>query len=173
MSFWSTVNRRIELGRGRTLNLQVNQKLTPSQVRRLDSLNRSSYYTDVNPAPRSGRRFLYTESELLELVYLYLENDNTVSVRDRYLTNNPDTNHTPDSVQSVAYQLRSLDVNYPDYTNWVPKCLVIDTARSVNPDRFGQNVVKKQSAKDLLSDLSIDDIMSLDQSDIDHMLSFA
>ena len=79
----------------------------------------------------------YQDSELVDIIALYLDNSNPATVGQRYMDANPDTEHTMDSVTSVAYQLRAMDVLYPGYTKWVVKTSTVErVALDVCPDRF-------------------------------------
>ena len=82
-------------------------------------------------------RVRYTREEITQLVELYLQNDNLHFVRDTFISNNPDQQHSVDSVYQTVAQLRTLDINFPEDTRWDVKNLVEEVATEIAPDRFG------------------------------------
>ena len=81
--------------------------------------------------------FVTHEEEVTQLVKLYLQNDNLHFVRDTFIKNNPEQLHTVDSVYQTVAQLRTLDINYPEDTQWDVKNLVEQVATEIAPHRFG------------------------------------
>ena len=96
--------------------------------------------------PKITKYTRYTTDEIIEIVSLYLINDNPDSVADRFLQLNPTTTHTRDSVKSLAFQLRAMDICYPEYTQWIVKSNVEVVALTIDPDRFLPMVELQKSA---------------------------
>lgn len=83
-----------------------------------------------------NQRIRYTRDEIQQIVDLYLQNNRPSYVAGQFRLVNPDSKHTDDSVMGVAYQLRALDINYPDYTEWVVKSLTEIVALETDDERF-------------------------------------
>ena len=103
-------------------------------------------FNDLTPAKQAkcsvvvtlpSGRVRYTREEITQLVELYLQNDNLHFVRDTFISNNPDQQHSVDSVYQTVAQLRTLDINFPEDTRWDVKNLVEEVATEIAPDRFG------------------------------------
>ena len=127
----STKNVTIHTLNGRDIVLKLGQTITKSQLNRMTD-SQIKKYTEIQ-SPLNVR---YTRDELIELVSLYLINDNVSWVRDQYLTLNPDTPHTSHSINSCIGQIRSLDNHHPNDTKWVVKSLVMSVCQELNSDRF-------------------------------------
>jgi hypothetical protein len=120
--------------RGNSKKINVGTLLTQKEYNNLTP-SKKNKCTQVVTLP-SGR-VRYTREEITQLVELYLQNDNLHFVRDTFISNNPDQQHSADSVYQTVAQLRTMDINFPDDTRWDVKNLVEEVATEIAPDRFG------------------------------------
>ena len=120
--------------RGNSKKINVGTILTQKEYNNLTP-SKKAKVTPFTSLP-SGR-VRYTKEEITQLVELYLQNDNLHFVRDTFISNNPDQQHSVDSVYQTVSQLRTMDINYPDDTRWDVKNLVEEVATEIAPDRFG------------------------------------
>ena len=105
-----------------------------------------------------NQRIRYTRDETQQIVDLYLQNDRPYHVAGQFRLMNPDSQHTDDSVTGVAYQLRALDINYPDYTEWSVKSLTEVVALETDDERFApvseqQSLILQKQAEAIIDEL--------------------
>ena len=81
-------------------------------------------------------RVNWIQSEVESMVELYRQNSNLAWVTQQYMIQNPNTEHTAESVRATAGQLRTLDINYPADTEWKVTVLVADIASTMYEDQF-------------------------------------
>ena len=111
-----------------------------------------------NQKTTSGR-VNWIQSEIESMVNFYRLNSNLAWVTEQYMIANPNTDHTSESVRATAGQLRTLDINYPQDTEWKVTELVAKVASEMYDDQFFSSkdeavaYALESAANDILSGL--------------------
>ena len=101
----------------------------------------------------------WIRSEVESMVELYRQNSNLAWVTQQYMIQNPNTEHTSESVRATAGQLRTLDINYPTDTEWKVTALVAEIASTMYEDQFFSSKEEavayalESAAEDIINDL--------------------
>jgi hypothetical protein len=119
--------------RGNSKKINVGNILTQKQFNDLTPSKKEKCSVLVTNTDRHD----WTRSQVEQIVDLYLQNDNLHEVRDTFMFQNPDQPHTINSVYQTVAQLRTLDINYPEDTQWKVTQLTEEVATEIAPDRFG------------------------------------
>jgi len=119
--------------RGNSKKISVGTILTPKEYNNLTPSKKAKCVTFVT----NNNRYDWTRSEVEQIVDLYLQNDNLHWVRDTFIEQNPNQSHTINSVYQTVAQLRTLDINFPEDTQWKVTQLTEEVATEIDPDRFG------------------------------------
>ena len=101
-------------------------------------------------------RVNWIKSEVVNMVELYRQNSNLAWVTQQYMIENPNTQHTAESVRATAGQLRTLDINYPADTEWKVTVLVAQVASTMYSDQFFSS---KEEAVAYSLEVAADDII--------------
>ena len=122
---------------GRRTEYKMGQRIGEAAYRRLSARQQKEYFLSARAA---ASKTPYTRKELEQIVALYLESGDAYQVRSAFVAANPETGHTAESIRAVAGQLRALDIQHPEDTEWTVKSLVREVAQEIAPERFSGDI---------------------------------
>ena len=119
---------------GRRFSLILGKTLTPAQANNLSARQLRDFTEEQQPATK---RVAYSYDEAVDLAGCYVaQGSHVTAARAAFLTLNPDTLHTPASINAALGQLRAIDPNHPNDTRWVAKTTIVQAALDTQGDYF-------------------------------------
>ena len=108
----------------------------------------------VNPNPEGKVRWV--RSEIEQVIELYVNNPVEEWVTEQFQTLYPNQQHPEGSIQTTVRQLKTLDINFPNDTEWKVTELVAEVATEMYPERFFSSA---KEAKDYLLEMKANEVL--------------